>query len=84
MSEPSQEAIDPFSMEEAYKTYQKNIRRSEELIYAITKGARSGVSEHELLLMAVEAVSRLTDNTAFRAVVEKALNEREGASQASL
>ena len=31
-----------------------------------------------LLLMAVEAIARMTDNTAFRAVVEKALQERSG------
>ena len=70
--------LDPFSMEQAYKTYQDNIRRSEELIYEITKGARGDVSEHDLLLMAVEAISRMTDNTAFRKVVEKALQERSG------
>lgn len=69
---------DPFSMAEAYKTYQRNIRRAEELIYDITKGAREGVSEHDLLIMAVEAIARMTDNTAFRAVVEKALQERSG------
>ena len=67
---------DPFSMEEAYKTYQRNIHRSESLIYEITKGARGNVSEHDLLLMAVEAIARMTDNTAFRTVVEKALKER--------
>lgn len=67
---------DPFSIEEAYKTYQRNIHRSETLIYEITKGARGDVSEHDLLLMAVEAIARMTDNTAFRNVVEKALKER--------
>ena len=75
---PDAAPLDPFSMEQAYKTYQNNIRRSEELVYEITKGARGDVSEHDLLLMAVEAIARMTDNTAFRAVVEKALQERSG------
>ena len=70
--------LDPFSMEQAYKTYQNNIRKADELIYAITKGARGDVSEHDLLLMAVEAIARMTDNTAFRKVVERALAERNG------
>lgn len=87
MSETNQPAggtaVDPFSMEQAYKTYQNNIRKAEELIYDITKGARGDVSEHDLLLMAVEAISRMTDNTAFRTVVERALEERRAASAAS-
>lgn len=70
------EAFDPFSMEQAYKTYQENIRKADQLIYDITKGARGDVSEHDLLLMAVEAIARMTDNTAFRTVVERSLAER--------
>ena len=65
-------------MEQAYKTYQNNIRKADELIYEITKGARGGVPERDLLLMAVEAIARMTDNTAFRTVVERALRERDG------
>ncbi|MBQ6398772.1 MAG: hypothetical protein IJI21_01490 [Clostridia bacterium] len=71
-----EESFDPFSLEQAYKTYQQNIRRADELIYEITKGARGDVSEHDLLLMAVEAIARMTDNTAFRMVVERALKDR--------
>jgi len=83
-NQPGAEApFDPFSMEQAYKTYQNNIRRADELIYAITKGARGDTSEHELLLMAVEAISRMTDNTAFRTVVERSLAERSGEGGAS-
>ena len=73
----SAEAFDPFSMEQAYKTYQNNIRKADELIYEITKGARGDVPERDLLLMAVEAIARMTDNTAFRTVVERALRERD-------
>ena len=75
------ESADPFSAESMFKTYQTNIHKSEELIFAITKGAREGVSEHDLLLMAVEAISRMTDNIAFRTVVEKALEERTAAAE---
>ena len=68
--------VDPFSMEQAYKTYQENIRKADQLIYDITKGARGDVSEHDLLLMAVEAIARMTDNTALLPVIEKALAQR--------
>ncbi len=68
--------VDPFSMEQAYKTYQHNIRRSEELIYEITKGAKGDVSEHDLLLMAVEAIARMNHKTVLRTVVEPALAAR--------
>ena len=73
--------FDPFSMEQAYKTYQTNIRKAGELVYEITKGARSGVSEHELLLLSVEAIARMTDNAAFRTVVERAREERASAGE---
>ncbi len=68
--------VDPFSMEQAYKTYQDNIRKADQLIYDLTKGARGDVSEHDLLLMAVEAIARMTDNTALLPVIEKALAQR--------
>ena len=76
------EDYDPFSLEEAYKTYQNNIRKSGQLVYDITKGARGNVSEHDLLLMAVEAIARMTDNTALVQVVTQALAERGGYSPA--
>ena len=84
MSEQNTQAADydPFSLEEAYKTYQNNIRKSDQLIYDITKGARGDVSEHDLLLMAVEAIARMTDNTALVQVVTQALAERSANSPA--
>ena len=50
-------------------------------VKAESADAREGVSEHDLLLMAVEAISRMTDNVAFRTVVEKALEERAAAAE---
>ena len=78
---PAEQAadFDPFSMEQAYKTYQENIRKADQLIYDITKGARGDVPEHELLLMAVEAIARMTDNTALLPVITQALNARRPA-----
>lgn len=78
---PAEQAadFDPFSMEQAYKTYQENIRKADQLIYDITKGARGDVPEHELLLMAVEAIARMTDNTALLPVITQALNTRQPA-----
>ncbi len=74
---------DPFSMETAYKTYQENIRRADALIYEITKGARGNTSEHDLLLMAVEAIARMTDNTALCKVIGKALEARNASGEES-
>ena len=76
-SRPAEAFVDPFSMEQAYKTYQENIRKADQLIYDLTKGARGGVSERDLLLMAVEIIARMTDNTALKPVIEKALSERD-------
>ena len=42
----------------AYRVYQYNIRQTDELIYRITKGAREGVPEGELLQTAMTALSR--------------------------
>ena len=74
---PSAEAFtDPFSMEQAYKTYQDNIRKAGQLVFDLTKGARSGLPEHDLLLMAVEIIGRMTDNTALLPVISEALAAR--------
>ena len=75
--------FDPISMEQGYKIYQENIRKADQLIYDITKGARGDVPERELLLMAVEAIARMTDNTALLSVVTQALEARgtEGAEK---
>ncbi len=77
----AQEEVNPFSMAQAYKTYQENIRKADQLIYDLTKGARGDVSEHDLLLMAVEIIARMTNNTALQPVIEKALRERETARE---
>lgn len=70
------EAENPFSMEKAYKVYQENIRRSETLVSEITKGARDGMSERELLDMAIEAIAVMTGDTIFRDVVTRSLDGR--------
>ena len=46
------------AMAGVYRLYQHNIRRTDELIYRITRGARDGVPEEELLNMAMEALER--------------------------
>ena len=42
-----------------YRIYQKNIRAADPLVYQITLGARHGVSEEELLSMALETIKKL-------------------------
>ena len=81
------EELNPFGIEKIYLTYQQNIHKSEELVYDITRGAKGDVPEHDLLLMAVEAIGCLTDNTVFLPLVKQALEARsagaspEGAEQ---
>ena len=45
-------------MAEAYRVYQRNIRAVDPLVYEITKGARSGVPDKELLALAMKALDR--------------------------
>lgn len=42
----------------AYRVYQGNVRRTDEAVYRITRGAREGMSERELLEIAVDAMER--------------------------
>jgi|GEM_PF-6942825 len=42
----------------AYRVYQDNIRAVDPMVYELTKGARSGVSEKELLKIALEALEK--------------------------
>ena len=46
------------AMKDAYRVYQANVRAADELVYRITKGAREGVPEGELLDMALQALAR--------------------------
>ena len=46
-------------LKEVYKLYQRNIRKVDPLVYQITLGARNGVSEEELLSMALETIKKL-------------------------
>ena len=54
---PEGEALEK-AMAEAYRLYQANIRETGELTYRLTKGAREGVPEKELLAIALEALDR--------------------------
>lgn len=58
---------------EAYRHYQENIRKSEELQSAILKGTRAGEDIYGLFLQAVEAISRMTSNSVFRSQIEEDL-----------
>lgn len=48
-----------------YQAYQSNTKIAEQLQSEILKGAQSGADTTELLLKAVECISRMTGNTAF-------------------
>ena len=78
MTEQQEEPFGPFSMEKAYQTYQENISEARKLKSAIEEGRQDGTAtERELLLMASEALGRLTDNTILKRIVEKGLEARE-------
>lgn len=49
----------PPPLEEIYRYYQRNIHAADQLIYEITKGAKSGESEEALLEKALEALDRM-------------------------
>ena len=55
---------------EAYRHYQDNIRKSEQLQSEILKGARAGADIYGLFLKAVDAISRMTSNTLFYSQLE--------------
>ncbi len=49
----------------AYRAYQANVRRSEELMEQVLLGAREGEPLASLLLKTSEAISRMTNNRSF-------------------
>ena len=55
---------------EVYRTYQENIKRSEQLQTDILKGARAGEDIYSLFLKAVQAISCMTSNKTFYSQVE--------------
>ena len=56
---------------EVYRTYQENIKRSEQLQTDILKGARAGEDIYSLFLKAVQAISLMTSNTVFYSQLEE-------------
>ena len=54
---PEGEALEQ-ELAKAYRLYQDNIRETGELIFQLTKGAREGVPEAELLGIALQALER--------------------------
>ena len=63
MEETREMDQDPFSMERAYATFEKNMRTARRLREEIRQGQEKGAPERELLLKGAEALGRLTDNT---------------------
>ena len=54
---PTGEALEQ-QLDKSYRLYQDNIRETGELIFQLTKGAREGVPEAELLDIAMNALDR--------------------------
>lgn len=74
-----QEALaDPFSRENAWLTFQRNMEEAARLREEIRQGQESGaLTERELLIKAADALGRLTDNSVLRPAIEKSLAERD-------
>ena len=77
--EVSQEALqNPFSREKAWMTFQENMETAARLRdEVLQERAEGSVPERELLLKAVDALGRLTDNTILLRVVQKGLESRD-------
>ena len=56
---------------EVYRTYQENIKRSEQLQTDILKGAIAGEDIYSLFLKAVQAISCITSNKTFYSQLEE-------------
>ena len=54
---PEGEALEE-AMRQAYRLYQDNIRATAEDVFRLTRGARDGVPESELLEIAVRALDK--------------------------
>lgn len=55
---------------EAYRAYQENTKRSEQLQSEILKGIKAGEDVYSLFLKAAKAVSLMTSNTVFYSQIE--------------
>lgn len=74
----SENTENPFSPGKTMETYEKNRKRSQTLLSEIQEGIQADEKAGVLLRKAVEAIGKMTDNTIFYSVVEKALEERSG------
>ena len=79
MDEKLQEALaNPFSKENAYLTWRKNMETAERLRREIREAAENGgAPERELVIRAAEALGMMTDNTILGRIVRQALEGRD-------
>jgi|GEM_PF-5321374 len=71
------EEYGPFSPEKAYLTFRDNMDTSRRLMAEIKEGQAAGESDRVLLLKAVDALGRLTDNTILLPVIRRHLEARD-------
>ena len=69
----------PFSMEKAWQTFVENRERAVSLRAAFEQGKAEGAPVREQLVRAVEGGGKLTDNTIFLRIVQRALESRDQA-----
>lgn len=72
----SAESFDPFSKSLAIRTWENNLETVRLLTDDIMRGIENGDTDYNLLLKSAEVISRMTDNTILKTVIEKALQNR--------
>ena len=70
----------PFSPERAYLTFQTNMEEAARLRDEVLRERETGeASDREMLLKAVDALGKATDNTILEKVIRRALEARDSA-----
>lgn len=78
MAEAYDPAQNPFSAEKAWVTFQDHMEGARKLLEEIRKEQAEGTAtDREMLLQAVDALGKLTDNTILYRVVRKGLEARD-------
>jgi len=80
----NQEALqNPFSREKAYAVFRENLENAARLREEIRQDRETpGTDDRQILLRYAEMLGRLTDNTILADVIRRALEARDGETEA--
>ncbi len=74
MMELNNEYVNPFSKELAWSVYQKNRSRINDIYKKLSEIDEENVDVHDLLIVALEMIGKMTDNTIFFSSVIRNMN----------